>query len=82
MRDFMHGTSAKVLLAVVFVMLALMLYTAAQGDVYKRQYLHRSESANPPIAAYKLQESLPQFPQVQNCAAIFLTSYRFTSVSM
>ncbi len=25
MRDFMHGTSAKVLLAVVFVMLALML---------------------------------------------------------
>lgn len=31
MRDFMHGTSAKVLLAVVFVMLALMLYTAAQG---------------------------------------------------
>lgn len=31
MRDFMHGTSAKVLLAAVFVMLALMLYTAAQG---------------------------------------------------
>ena len=31
MRDFMHGTSAKVLLAVVFVMLALMLFTATQG---------------------------------------------------
>lgn len=31
MKDFMHGTSAKVLLAVVFVMLALMLYTATQG---------------------------------------------------
>lgn len=30
MRDFMHGTSAKVLLAVVFVMLALMLFTATQ----------------------------------------------------
>ncbi|MFR2562704.1 MAG: hypothetical protein ACLS8R_08485 [Anaeromassilibacillus sp.] len=27
----MHGTSAKVLLAVVFVVLALMLFTAAPG---------------------------------------------------
>ena len=33
MRDFMHGTSAKVLLAVVFVMLALMLFTAPRGSV-------------------------------------------------
>ena len=31
MKDFMHGTSARVLLAVVFVMLGLMLFTAAQG---------------------------------------------------
>lgn len=31
MKDFMHGTSTKILLAVVFVMLALMMYTAAQG---------------------------------------------------